>query len=119
MPENKLAYWGRCICTARKNCGLTQQELADQAGLAVKTVQEIEKGRKNATYETLSLLIERLGIPANLLFPSKTSIKNVELQRFMGKFQSCSPEHQAVLLSTLDFLAEQLIAVQNDTDFSR
>ena len=75
MPIDKLIYLGNRIRAARKDCNLTQQELADQCGLAVKTIQDIEKGRKNATYETLASLIERLGIPANTLFQPKTSIE--------------------------------------------
>lgn len=47
MPELDLVLLGDRIREARKACGLTQQELADQTGLAVKTVQDIEKGRKN------------------------------------------------------------------------
>lgn len=110
MPDNKLIYLGNRIRNARKNCGLTQQELADQTGLAVKTIQDIEKGRKNTTYETLSLIIERLGISANMLFPSKISAEDEEIQRFIGKFQTCTPEIRKVLLNTLDSLTEQLLS---------
>lgn len=113
MPENKLIYLGNRIRNARKDCGLTQQELADQTGLAVKTIQDIEKGRKNTTYETLALIIERLGISANILFPSKTSAEDEEIQRFIGKFQTCTPESRKVLLNTLDCLAEQLLTFQH------
>ncbi len=109
MPIDKLTYLGNRIRTARKDCHLTQQELADQCGLAVKTIQDIEKGRKNATYETLAQIIERLGISANTLFPSKISVDNEAVQRFIGKFQACSQENQKILLATLDFLAEQLL----------
>lgn len=109
MPIDKLTYLGNRIRAARKDCHLTQQELADQCGLAVKTIQDIEKGRKNATYETLSQLIERLGISANSLFPYNTSPDEEILQRFIGKFQSCSAENQKFLLNTLNFLTEQLL----------
>ena len=37
MPVDKIKYLGACIRTARKHCGLTQQELADQSGVSVKT----------------------------------------------------------------------------------
>ena len=37
MPEDKLKFLGDRIRSARKDCGLTQQALADQADLAVKT----------------------------------------------------------------------------------
>ena len=69
MPEDKFTFLGRRIRAARKECKLTQQELADQSGLAVKTIQDIEKGRKNPTYETLCMLIDRLGVSPNTLFP--------------------------------------------------
>ena len=45
MPEDKFTFLGNCIRSARKDCQLTQQELADQSGLAVKTIQD--------TYNTL------------------------------------------------------------------
>ena len=44
MPEDKLKFLGDRIRSARKDCGLTQQALADQADLAVKTIQDVERG---------------------------------------------------------------------------
>lgn len=88
--------------------------MADQCGLAVKTIQDIEKSRKNATYETLSQLIDRLGIPANSLFQSNTSTDIEKVQKFISKFESCNPENQKILLNTLDFLAEQLLKNKHD-----
>lgn len=108
MPEDKLVYLGQRIRNARKNCGLTQQELADQTGLAVRTIQELEKGRKNTTYETLALLIERLGISADSLFPAKNSVNDMEVQHIIGKLQNCTPKNRKILLNTLDYLSEQL-----------
>lgn len=89
MPEDKLKFLGDRIRSARKDCGLTQQALADQADLAVKTIQDVERGRKNTTYETLCQLIERLGISPNSLFPSQMSPEDEAIQRFIGKFRAC------------------------------
>lgn len=116
MPEDSLEFLGRHIRAERVRCNLTQQELADQSGLAVKTIQDIEKGRKNPSYETLSRLIERLGISANVLFQVSPPIVEEELQRFMGKFQSCSRDNQQILLNTLDFLTEQLLDLQQKSE---
>ena len=112
MPDNDLVLMGSRLRAARIACNLTQQELADQAGLAVKTVQDIEHGVKNPTYETLAALIKRLGISANTLFPCDTPVDDEAFSRFMGKFQSCSQDQQKILLNTLDFLAEQLMSLQ-------
>ena len=116
MPKDKLMYLGNRIRSERKNCGLTQQELADQCGLDIKTVQDIENGRKNPSYETLSLLIERLGITPNSLFPDKVSSENELAQRVIGKLQSHNKENQEILLRTMEFLSEQLLTRQQKNE---
>ena len=113
MPEDKFTFLGNCIRSARKDCQLTQQELADQSGLAVKTIQDIEKGRKTPTYETLCLLIERLGISGNSLFPSNSAVDDEALQYFLGKLQSCNKQNQKMIINSLNFLVEQLLEIQN------
>ena len=116
MPELDLVLLGDRIREARKACGLTHQELADQTGLAVKTVQDIEKGRKNPTYETLARLMERLGISPDAAFHSKVIATTEEMKDFLENFQSCDPKGQEILLRTLHFLAEQLRPTQDEPD---
>ena len=106
MPEDKFIFLGKRIRSARKECQLTQQELADQSGLAVKTIQDIEKGRKNPTYETLCLLVDRLGISGNTIFPSKAPVDEEALQYFLGKFYACNKQNQKLLINSLNFLVE-------------
>lgn len=112
MLEEKLKNLGSRVREARKNCDLTQQELATQTGLAVKTIQDIENGRINPSYETLARLINRLGISANILFRAQISIEEEVMQRFIGKFQLFEEEEQKFLLGVLDFLAEKLLELQ-------
>lgn len=116
MPKDNLLFLGSRIRTMRKKCGLTQQALPDQCGLAVKTVQDIEKGRKNPSYETLSLLIERLGISPDSLFPAKAIPEDELTQHVMGKLRLCNEENQRFLLRTMDFLAEELLTSQPKTE---
>jgi len=111
-----LTHLGNRIFTARKNCGLTQQELAKQTGLSVKTVQDIEKGRKNPTYETLARLIERLAISPDTLFFPQPPVLTEEMQSFFEVFQSCDLKGQRILLKTLYFLAEQIRTMENKPD---
>lgn len=113
MPELDLLLLGNRIREARKECGLTQQELADQTRLAVKTVQDIEKGRKSPTYETLVRLIARLGISPDTLFPKKAVVPPDKMQQFLENFHSCDAKGQEVLLNTVHFLAEQLRNLQD------
>lgn len=112
--EIDLKYLGKHILAARTECQLSQRELAKQTNMSAKTLQDIEKGYKNPTYKTLARLIARLGIYADTLFPSRSSIEDEELQQFIGKFQACNQRNQKILLNTLNFLAEQLSARQDD-----
>lgn len=114
MPEVGLKFLGSRIREARKEYGLTQQELANQTGLAVKTVQDIEKGRKNPTYKTLIRLMERLGMSPNSILHSATPSPSEQICQFLENFQSCDPKGQKILLKTLHFLAEQLRAAQDE-----
>ena len=111
--ESSLKYLGVCIRNARDESNLTQQELADQTGLSVKTIQDIETGRGNPTYDTLIRLIERLGISPDELFCDHFPAEDEALRHFVGKFQSCSKENQKVLLNTIDSLLESLLENQN------
>ena len=112
IPETKFRFLGSQIRAARKRNNLTQQKLADQTGLAIKAVQETEKGKKNATYDTLSKLIQCLGISADTLFPTKSPIDNEKLQNLIRNVQMCDEKNQEVLLNTIGFLADQLLSEQ-------
>ena len=116
MPETKFQFLGSQIRTARKRKNLTQQKLADKTGLAIKTVQGTEKGKKNATYDTLSRLIECLGVSADTLFPTKTPIPDEKLQNLIRKVQLCNEKNQEILLNTINFLADQLLSEQENAD---
>jgi transcriptional regulator with XRE-family HTH domain len=112
MPKDKLIELGKYIRTERLACNLTQQELADQCNLAIKTVQNIENGRMNPSFEILSPLVKRLGLSGNTVFDQNNSEQDEEIQHFIGKLLACSPENRKVLLHTLDCLYEQLSALQ-------
>lgn len=80
MPKDRLTYLDIHIRNARLICGLTQQELAVQFNVAVKTVQTIEKGQINPSYEILYSLAKRLGISVNSLFTPEISDTAEEIQ---------------------------------------
>ena len=84
MPEDRLQYLGTRIHDARKACDLTQQELADETGVTTSDLFNVEPDQQEE-----------------------------EINRFLGKFRVCSRSNQLLLLETLDFLAEKLLARQN------
>lgn len=113
MPEDKLKYLGIRIHDARKACRLTQQELADETGVSIKMIQCIENGSVNPSYEILFPLVNRLGLTTSNLFNMAPDQHEEEINRFLGKFRVCNRSNQLLLLETLDFLAEKLLARQD------
>lgn len=56
--------------TARKNAGMTQQQLAEQTGINIRSIRAYEQGQlslDNASAATLLLFSQVLGFPARML----------------------------------------------------
>ena len=119
MPEDMFVYLGQRIKEARDECGLTQQELAEQTGRGLRHLQDIEKGRKNPSFDVLSSYIKRLGISANELFYPDAPAQEKEVQHFIGKFLACTEDERKILLKTLDCMAEQFISRRYNTPESK
>lgn len=65
MKGRELVAWNmRKLRTAQK---LTQERLADEAGLARTHVGEIERAEKSVTVDVLDKLAGVLGVPVNML----------------------------------------------------
>jgi len=60
---------GRRIAAQRRAAGLTQEELAERAGVNVKTVQGAEQGRTEPELRTLTLMAKAFGTSLDNLVP--------------------------------------------------
>lgn len=112
MPMDIRTYLGNRVQQARKACKLTQKELSDQTGVSIKMIQGIEHGNVNPSYGILFPIVNRLGLTTSNLFNVEPDENEEEINRFLGKFRACSRANQMVLLNMLDFLAEQLLGLQ-------
>ncbi|MEO7035657.1 MAG: helix-turn-helix transcriptional regulator [Polyangiaceae bacterium] len=65
---------GRRIAAQRRAAGLTQEALAELAGVNVKTVQGAEQGRTEPELRTLSLLAKALNSSLDHLVPGASAI---------------------------------------------
>ena len=74
--------FGEKLRRARKEKGLTQAELANQAGLGLRTIIAYEKGetypQKRSTYQTLA---DILGVQADDLHNEETTTNTPPLSR--------------------------------------
>ena len=72
IPGDLQTLFGRNLRAARTAHKLTQQELADKAGLKHQYVSRVEDGQINVTLDTMKRLAAALGqdVPAMLRSPS-------------------------------------------------
>ena len=69
MPVDELTALGQKMRQARKNAGLTQQELSDQSHVSVKQIANIEKGKMQMLFSMVQdgeLSIEKAAGKVNI-----------------------------------------------------
>ncbi len=57
-----ISELGNSIRARRKTLGITQEDLADLAGVNINTVIRIEKGKINPSIEVVSAIVDVLGM---------------------------------------------------------
>lgn len=70
-PNNEdkyLSAFGKRIAIIRRAQNLTQEQLAEQTGLAADSIRAIEQGRRWARLTTLHILAKGLGVKVDELF---------------------------------------------------
>ena len=82
---------GKRFRELRKLKGLSQEKMAEQAGVNAKYYSEIERGKRNITLKVIEKITDNLGITLEELF------------RFPAreKFSACGEEVVALIISTL------------------
>lgn len=60
--DDNLTELGRRIRDLRKRCGLTQEQLADEAGLDRSYIGGIERGQRNITFTVLCRISAALDV---------------------------------------------------------
>jgi len=82
----------------------------NQIGTIIKTVQKIENGTMNPSFDILRPIVRRLGISGDALFYPELSDEELDIKHLIGKFQSCRPQEQKFMLNTVDCMSEQFLA---------
>ena len=100
---------GKNIRALRRRAGMTQQKLAEAAGLSVPYISHIERGSKNARLEVLSQVAVALGISLDALL---SGVPEQERQAARTELQSllddCSLGEQRVVLKVATAVKEAL-----------
>lgn len=97
---DKFEYCGALIRQAREDMGLTQLELADEMEMDVRTLQRLEDGKSNPSFDRIVNLVAFLHISPDLLFFGKLEEESVVLDRIYRQLQKYSVEQIELLFKT-------------------
>ena len=79
--EELLDFTKRRIIAIRKDSGLSQQTLAERAGLSVDSVGKLERGEQLVSLKTLNKLCQALKIPLPAFFGAETETSQDDAQK--------------------------------------
>lgn len=109
MPNNDLPVLGERLKKARKDCGLTQEQLAERSGLSTRHIAKIEKGDVNPSFEVLSTLVKMLGVSFDSIFDPASEQVEAELQEIAGLYRACPELGRQLVLATIRTMANELL----------
>ncbi len=106
---------GSIIQSARHGNGLTQAELAERIDVSLKTVIDIEKGKRNPTFDVLFRMITELDIPAELIFRPEDLSGSPELEQFICELRNASEQERRLVITTARSIWRELREKEKQT----
>lgn len=99
---------GNRFLSIRKRLGLTQAEVAEQAGLSGRTYADIERGTVNMRIETFLRICKVLDVTPDRVLTD--NIPSVEARRkeLMAALDRCSAKEQETALNLLSVYLDSL-----------
>ena len=98
LGENSL---GSIIKAARLKKGLTQESLAEIAGVGLRHLMGIENEGSLPSYEVLYKLIRELNIPPDLIFYPEKKGKDSELEDLIRMLYKCDERSIRIIGATI------------------
>ena len=101
IGENIRKYW--------KTKKMTQETLAERAGLSVNYIGSIERGEKLPSLETFIVILNQLGVTADCILQDVVQA-NYELKMSLlnEKLSVLSPDQRATVEDVVDVLVRRL-----------
>ena len=99
---------GNKLLEIRKRLGLTQAEVAEQAGLSGRTYADIERGTVNMRIGTFLRICNVLGVTPDKLLTNERPSVAVRKEELMERLNRCSAKEQETALNLLSVYLQAL-----------
>lgn len=104
--SQELIQLGERIRQKRKDSHLSQETLAEKAGISVNTVSRIEGGQAAMSIEIFAKMVEVLDADANELLGRKPGVKKNPAHKMISRVLNLRPKEQNVVIQTMSALID-------------
>ncbi|MCP1109726.1 helix-turn-helix transcriptional regulator [Ohessyouella blattaphilus] len=108
MRDKNVDNMGAVIKKARRDRGLTQEELAEKVGVGSRHIMALENEGKNPGYDVLAKIIQTLDFSADLIFRPDAVKHTAEQDLFISEFMACNDNEQRIVMETMRSLIREL-----------
>lgn len=106
MELNKFNELGNVLKTARKDKGLTREQLAEIIDITPRYLMAIENENKKPSYNVLFRLVRELGISADTIFYPENQHTNSKVEYLVRLIHLCNEEDLKVAIATVKALLD-------------
>lgn len=105
--EDKHVHFGLAIKNARMDCGLTQEVLAERAGISCRYLIAIENEGRIPKLPTVYRLIHSLHISADRIFYPEQPSEGSERTQLTHMLEACSDRDIHILLNAAKAMLQE------------
>ena len=110
--SQELIQLGERVRQKRKDCHLSQETLAEKAGISVNTVSRIEGGQAAMSIEIFAKLVEVLDADANELLGKNPEGDRNPVHKMVSRVLNLQPKEQKVVIQTISALIDGIEGIQ-------
>ena len=99
---------GNRLFAIRKRYGMTQNEVAEAAGLANRTYADIERGTAKMRVDTIIHICSALHITPNEILTTEPNELSVQQEEIITRLNACSPKDKTTALNLLSVYLKSL-----------
>lgn len=99
---------GNKLLSIRKHAGMTQSEVAEAAGLSMRTYADIERGSVNMRVETILRICAALHVTPDEILIKDSNEMTVQQEAILARLDACSAKDKNTAFRLLDVYLQSL-----------
>jgi Predicted transcriptional regulators len=106
MEPNNIDRLGFVLKSARKDKGLTREQLAEIIDITPRYLMSLENENKKPSYDVLFKLIRELSIPADTIFYPENTHTYTNVEQLVRLLHMCNERDLKIITSTTKAILE-------------